>query len=81
MRLLYVRSPEASFRPEVYISNALVAAAKTDGLDVVDLQSKDFDNLSDQSNFYEPNAMSAGLLATTSQLVSLLQADDIVFIS
>ena len=82
MRLVVVRGPEADWRPERHITDAVVAAAMGEGLEVEDPDSLQvsFDRLDRQDSFYDQDA----LVKNQQHVLGIyhrLRPDDIVYFS
>lgn len=79
--MVVVRCPEADWRPQQRITNAVVSAASRHpaGITVVDvLANVAFNHVEDQINFYAPSSLVANMQSTLS-LAQLLQPSDLVF--
>lgn len=81
-RLLYVRSPEASFRPEKYISDAIIKAARESHSfrEVIEIRSDDeFTKLDNQRLFYDDTSMTRSFAKTTLEVTRQARDGDVIF--
>lgn len=79
-RVLFVRSPEASFRPEMYISNAIIAEFVKRGAEVVEINSSQrFTSLRSQSMFYDDQTMTDSFAMALTEVGKSVKTGDAVF--
>lgn len=77
-RILYLRSPEATFRPEKYISDHLVVAFREAGHEVKELSYELFTKLN-QALFYDDATMTRSFASTALQATTEMKDGDILF--
>ena len=82
-RVLFVRSPEASFRPEQHISNVLVDALKIHpNIELMELSSSDeFTQLDNQKLFYDDASMTRSFARSLTEVTANVDDGDVVFFS
>lgn len=80
-RILYVRSPEADFRPEMHISNYLLTRFGKDPCvqQLVEIDAPRFANTGDQSQFYDATAMSEVYARSALNVCNKVEDGDYIF--